>query len=201
MYIQEYKHYSIYRWCWSSQPNQILDSGTASDRWRPIMHLFWESTHWCTHQCSPKIAFSTVSKLVCSQVAFHKAITLRKMLNKASRYTTLGTFTAWVTTTSIQLPCSRQAKLFDSRSSGSLTSSLQTQIAQIYGQRKHGKICVNVNPVQQQHGGVDCGLFAIAFATELAHSKNPAGFLACGKGSIFLFSRLSKKWSLIALCA
>ena len=57
----------------------------------------------------------------------------------------------WVATTSIQLPCSCQAKLFDSRSSGSLTSSLQTQIAQISIQSKHGKIFVEVNPVQQQH--------------------------------------------------
>ena len=34
---------------------------------------------------------------------------------------------------------------------------------------------MEVNTVQQQHGGVDCGLFAIAFATELAHGKNPVG--------------------------
>ena len=57
----------------------------------------------------------------------------------------------WVTTTSIQLPSSCQAKLFDSRTSGSLTSSLQTQIAQIYGQSKHGKICVEVNPCEWPH--------------------------------------------------
>ena len=81
----------------------------------------------------------------------------------------------WVATTSIQLPHSCQAKLFDSRSSGSLTFSQQTQIAQIYDQSKHGKICVEVNPVQQQHGGVDCSQFAIAFATELAHGKDPVG--------------------------
>ena len=60
------------------------------------------------------------------------------------------------------------------KSSGSIASSLQTQIAQIYGPNKHGNVCVEVNPVQQQDGGpVDCGLFAIAFATELAYGNDP----------------------------
>ena len=35
--------------------------------------------------------------------------------------------------------------------------------------------CVEVNPMQQQHRGVDCGLFAIAFATELAHGNDTVG--------------------------
>ena len=34
---------------------------------------------------------------------------------------------------------------------------------------------MEVNLVQQQHRGVDCGLFATAFATELAYGNDKVG--------------------------
>ena len=65
----------------------------------------------------------------------------------------------------------------------------------MYDQSKHWKICVEVNPVQQQHGGVDCSQLAIAFATELAHGKNPVGvsYAQSAMRDHFLLSLENKK--------
>ncbi len=80
----------------------------------------------------------------------------------------------WVTTTSIGKPRSCQARVCDSLAPSTISSSLATQIAQIYGTGNQGKLVVEISPVQQQEKGVDCGLFAIAFATDLAFGVNPA---------------------------
>ena len=63
--------------------------------------------------------------------------------------------------------------LHDSMFGGSLDSSLQNQIATIY--RTHNTyIDVIVPPVQQQNGGSDCGLFAIAFLVEVVSGGDVA---------------------------
>ena len=50
-----------------------------------------------------------------------------------------------------------------------LPPSLECQVAQIYGTATSTNLLrVEISSVQQQDGDKDCGLFAIAFATELA---------------------------------
>ena len=63
-----------------------------------------------------------------------------------------------------------QTRLLDSKASSTLSSSLQCQLASIYNPQELDKLTVEIAPVQQQ---IDCGLFAIAFATDLAHGNDP----------------------------
>ena len=64
-------------------------------------------------------------------------------------------------------------RLYDSASSGSLTASLQKQMAEIYRLVvKDGMIAVTVVPVQQQVGDTDCGVYSIAAAYNDALGKN-----------------------------
>ena len=51
---------------------------------------------------------------------------------------------------------------------GRLSIQIKIQVAQIYG-GKHVALLVEISPVHQQNGIVDCGVFAIAFATDLCH--------------------------------
>ena len=61
----------------------------------------------------------------------------------------------------------------DSKSAGnSLQSSLECQIARIYSSKKE-KFTVLMVPVHQQEGSEDCGVFAIAYAVELAFGGDP----------------------------
>ncbi len=64
--------------------------------------------------------------------------------------------------------------LYDSCSTGGLTSSLQVQLAQIYGNQfaVNNKLEVYIEPVQQQEGEMDCGVFSIANAYNAAHAKS-----------------------------
>jgi hypothetical protein len=58
---------------------------------------------------------------------------------------------------------------------GSFTTiemSLLLQIATVYG--PGGILRVRKESVQQQVGHTDCGCFAIAFATEVCHGRNPS---------------------------
>ena len=54
-----------------------------------------------------------------------------------------------------------------------LTAESEVQLAQIYGEKKEDLLRVEICSVHQQVGGVECGIFAIAFATDLCHSLNP----------------------------
>ena len=65
-----------------------------------------------------------------------------------------------------------ECQLFDSLSSGTVCSDVAKQIA-AFMYCMSSEILVEVMPVQQQNNSVDCGLFAIAFATSLAFSQNP----------------------------
>ena len=61
---------------------------------------------------------------------------------------------------------------FDSLSGESISSSVFRQISQIT-HTTEPVIRINRASVQQQTNGVDCGLFAIAFLTEICFSKDP----------------------------
>ena len=72
----------------------------------------------------------------------------------------------WVTSTCI----SGSVNLYDSKYSGAVSSSLEIQLAQVYktkidyGGENSKELFFEVPAVQQQKGGTDCGIFAIAFA-------------------------------------
>ena len=56
-----------------------------------------------------------------------------------------------------------------------LAPNLQVQLAQLYGSTTNNSaICITAVAVQQQEGGVDCGLFSIAFAHCAASGGNVA---------------------------
>ena len=77
----------------------------------------------------------------------------------------------WVCSTSID----GHLRVYDSSSSKRLTSSMEVQLAECYKNLATGStLAVELPPAQVQRGGVDCGLFAIAFAYELAAGNNPS---------------------------
>ena len=56
-----------------------------------------------------------------------------------------------------------------------INRSMILQMAQIYrAPNNQPSLSVKVLPVQQQNGYRDCGLFAIAFATEICMGQNPS---------------------------
>ncbi len=65
-------------------------------------------------------------------------------------------------------------KLYDSCSTGGLTSSPEVQLAQIYGNQfaLNSKLKVHFEPVLQQEGGIDCGVFSIANTYNAAMGKS-----------------------------
>ena len=78
----------------------------------------------------------------------------------------------WITSTNMN--SNGKVRIFDSKTvkKKPLSLSVERQIARIYSNRKV-KIC----QVQQQKGIHDCGIFAIAFAVELAFGGNPTKVL------------------------
>ena len=76
----------------------------------------------------------------------------------------------WLTSAS----CNGEVLLFDSMSKQrTIRAGTQTQLAQIYEDfAENGLIAVRMEGVQQQIGGKDCGLFAIAFAYHLANGDD-----------------------------
>lgn len=81
----------------------------------------------------------------------------------------------WVTSTTIGRSKFAVARILDSIvvTGKRLPSSLECQIARIYSGKKE-KFNVEVSSVQQQEGADDCGVFAIAFAVEVAFGGNPS---------------------------
>ena len=57
-------------------------------------------------------------------------------------------------------------------SAGVTSRELDTQLALLY-REEHNDLKVTIEPVQQQRGGSDCGLFAIAFCSALASNQDP----------------------------
>lgn len=71
----------------------------------------------------------------------------------------------WVTSSTIGSAKVCCAGVFDSKWSGKLSTHTKIQI--------RGTLHVEISPVHQQNGAVDCGVFAIAFATDLCHGLDP----------------------------
>ena len=60
-------------------------------------------------------------------------------------------------------------QLFDSLAASRLTSTLEEQVDRLYGRvQEDPTITLSRRPVQQQTGGADCGIFAIAYAYHAA---------------------------------
>ena len=77
----------------------------------------------------------------------------------------------WVSSTSIN----GHLRVYDSSSSKNFTSSMEIQLAECYQTLATDRtLAVELPPAQTQQGGVDCGLFAIAFAYELADGNDPS---------------------------
>ena len=66
-------------------------------------------------------------------------------------------------------------RVFDSLYSN-LSFEVKKQIASII-QSKHGKLDLKIEKTQQQTNSVDCGIYAIAFATDLSYGYDPASLL------------------------
>ena len=65
-----------------------------------------------------------------------------------------------------------KVEVYDSLSSGTVNANVMSQISSFcYTTEK--SICLDVKSVQQQENGVDCGPFAIAFATGLIMNEDP----------------------------
>ena len=60
--------------------------------------------------------------------------------------------------------------LYDSMSAGLTSKELDTQLALLYQEES---VNLEVTMAQQQRGGSDCGLFAVAFCLALASNQNP----------------------------
>lgn len=57
--------------------------------------------------------------------------------------------------------------------SKSIARHIVLQGASLYKTSMIGKLNIRQIPVQQQNGAIDCGLYAIAYATELCHGRTP----------------------------
>lgn len=81
----------------------------------------------------------------------------------------------WITSSDIGSTKKCCARIFDSKWMGKLSSQTEIQVAQIYGgtSRASDTLCVEVVPVHQQNGVVDCGVFSVAFATDICHGLDP----------------------------
>ena len=56
---------------------------------------------------------------------------------------------------------------------GSLSDRMKIQLASLYRREAPNNLDVNLEPIQQQQGGSDCGLFAAAVCITLAIGGNP----------------------------
>lgn len=77
-------------------------------------------------------------------------------------------------------------KIFDSLASMGVSVETVLQLARIYSvPANHSSLTIHRQSVQQQKGDVDCGLFAVAYATEVCLGRNPeeAMFLQSGMRS------------------
>ena len=76
----------------------------------------------------------------------------------------------WVCSTSI----GGYLRVYDSAGSKRLNASMEAQLAEIYKSLVQGNhLEVELPPVQIQNGELDCGVFAIAFAYDLAAGNDP----------------------------
>lgn len=77
----------------------------------------------------------------------------------------------WVTVSNVKCTDPNAVRIYDSRGSDP-SLHLKKQICSFL-RPKQKQLVIDVANVQRQHNGVDCGVFAIAYATELAHGQDP----------------------------
>ena len=77
----------------------------------------------------------------------------------------------WLTISTIEVVSPAVVNVYDSKYS-SASRDLKMQIASLL-HTDHSVITLLYQDVQKQHGGSDCGLFAIAYATALVHGFQP----------------------------
>jgi len=75
----------------------------------------------------------------------------------------------WLT---IQVQFDEDVTVFDSAYS-QVPFDVKKQIVSII-KSQHDKINLKVEKIRQQTNNTDCGIYAIAFATEVCHGNNPA---------------------------
>ena len=74
-------------------------------------------------------------------------------------------------------------RVYDSASPKNLTSSMKVQLSECYKSlAMDKKLAVELPPAQIQQGGVDCWLFALAFACDLASGNDPSEIAYCQSG-------------------
>ena len=78
-------------------------------------------------------------------------------------------FEHWIT---IEISFDEEVRIFDSLFVNKLSYEVKKQIASIV-QTKHNQIELKLEKTQQQQNATDCGIFAIAFATDLCHGIDP----------------------------
>ena len=78
----------------------------------------------------------------------------------------------WVTVSSPTESATSVVYLYDSLQKESLNKNLVKQIARLRKSEDAG-LCTISKAVQQQRNRYDCGIFAIAFATDIAHNHKP----------------------------
>ena len=79
----------------------------------------------------------------------------------------------WLT---IEISFDENVRIFDSLYLDEVSFEVKKQIASII-QTKHNEIIVKMEKVQQQKNNIDCGIYAIAFATDLCHGLDPVNCL------------------------
>lgn len=89
-------------------------------------------------------------------------------------------------------------RVYDSLSVSTFTPTLEKQLLQLYRYtlpRESIGLCVSCEPVQQQRGCCDCGVFAIAFAYHIAAGQGNVSTLAFdqAKMRMHLVECLTKK--------
>lgn len=82
-----------------------------------------------------------------------------------------GTF-HWVCVSNIGCKDKSTVNLYDSLYGG-VTQHTKEQVASLLHCTSSDTIQIQVQPVQTQTNGIDCGVFALAFATSLCYGKDP----------------------------
>ena len=80
----------------------------------------------------------------------------------------------WLTVSNLKTGNNNEAIVYDSMYGKSLPRRVQLNVCSLMRKFSIQKIRFLISNVQQQSDGSSCGVFAIAFATELAHNLNPS---------------------------
>ena len=71
-------------------------------------------------------------------------------------------------------------KVYDSLWKTDISPSVHLQLGAIYREKaKRGSLNVDICHVEHQTGSSDCGLYAVAYATDLAYGNDPSKISYC----------------------